>query len=170
MNDTKTWRAKARLYRELGTGVDDPALRDALLVAADVYSIEAERISCCGTSIEPSAFQAFSVLAAGRAPCADAEPDEDETLSELAQLMFDSGDLDTDCSGEADGEEGLGTAMDAGFLRQQAARYRKRAEAIAEPADRLALLNLALTCEKVAEDLELREARRYRAFSPHKPH
>ena len=60
--------------------------------------------------------------------------------------------------------------MDANFVRQQAAKYRKRADEATDGMASSALRSLAATCERLADDIEAREARRSRIFRARKPH
>ena len=43
---------------------------------------------------------------------------------------------------------------DVAYLRDQAAKYRELADAAADPATRQELLDLAVTCEQVANNIE----------------
>jgi hypothetical protein len=184
MERANRWRDKARAYRDLGMGMADPALRRALFVAAEVYSSEAKRVSCCGTVADPPHCGAVAALLAGEARRVAeavqeffAEADEDQDADEWAPPESDSSgaarpELGAEWCGEAawNGEEEQGTAMDACFVRQQAARYRRRAGEIADPVARLALRSLALTCDEIARDLEASAAQRGRGFRGRKGH
>jgi hypothetical protein len=51
-----------------------------------------------------------------------------------------------------------GRRIDAIYAHEQAKRYRKRADEVADVALRYALLGLADSCDSLARDLERREA------------
>lgn len=175
MDRSKRWRIKATLYRELGMTHEDAALQKALFVAAEVYSLAAERVAYCGTLADPSAFGALPMLTAdgtrraAKAALELGDESDEHRGAEEALPVFEPA-TQAGAGAAWNSEEGRETVMDSGYVRQQAAKYRKRAGEIADQVARLALLSLALTCEKMACDLEATEMRRSRAFRARKGH
>lgn len=170
MNRRQRWREKARAYRDFGMTVADADLRHALFIAAEIYSREAERVAGCGRIVDPSPFATSTAATESSGlNAAEAQQTAASARQYLAAAYEDPSGAAAAPLGLSACEPGWWAEMNAGYVRQQAAKYRKRAGEIGDPASALALLSLAQTCERLADDIEARAARRAMAFRVRKP-